>query len=127
MARERTRTVLCQRQQASSTQSFEDFRASVQDLVAPEELAENMEIFFREQVSSALSDVQTLIPWYRRFNLNIITKDDVREFCAASIFQGPVGKVTNLFAYLPGKECKSSTTSGSKPRRLIAGWSTKSA
>jgi hypothetical protein len=87
-------------------QSFEDFRASVQDLVAPEELAENMEIFFREQVSSALSDVQTLIPWYRRFNLNIITKDDVREFCAASIFQGPVGKVTNLFAYLPGKECK---------------------
>lgn len=87
-------------------QSFTDFLAVVQPLVAPEDLGEEMTSFFRDQVANALADLQTMIPWLRGFNVNIYTKADVEEFCAASIVQGPQGKVTQLFAYLPGRDCK---------------------
>jgi hypothetical protein len=87
-------------------QPFDTFRATVQQLVAPEDLAEQLVPFFRDQVGNALADIQTLIEGFRSFNLQFITKDDVNEFCAASIFQGPVGKVTQIFAYKPGKDCK---------------------
>lgn len=87
-------------------ETFSDFLTRITDLVAPEELAENIENYFREQVANALADIQTLIPWTREFNTNIYTKNEVEEFCNASVFQGPAGKVVQLFAYRPGKDCK---------------------
>lgn len=87
-------------------QPFDTFRATVQQLVAPEDLAENLEAYFRDQVGNALVDIQTLIEGFRSFNLMLLSKEDVNEFCAASIFPGPAGKVTQLFAYKPGKDCK---------------------
>ena len=87
-------------------QPFDTFRSTVQQLVAPEDLAEQLVPYFRDQVGNALSDIQTLIEGFRSFNLQFITKEDVNEFCAASIFPGPVGKVTQVFAYKPGKDCQ---------------------
>lgn len=87
-------------------QPFSDFRTTIQRLVAPEDLAEELEIPFRHWVAAALADIQLLIPWYRSFNLQFVTKDSVNEFCNASIFEGPVGKVTQLFAYKPDIDCK---------------------
>lgn len=87
-------------------QSFSDFLDYVQQLVAPEDLAENTALLFRENVGVALSEIQTLLPLTRRFQLQILTKDDVQEFCAASVFQGPVGKITDVFAYKPGLDCR---------------------
>lgn len=87
-------------------QSFSDFLAVVQPLVAPEDLAESMQGYFRDQVGNALADMQTLIPWMRSFNFSVFNKSQVNEFCAASVFQGPVGKITQLFAYKPGRDCK---------------------
>ena len=85
---------------------FSDFETTVKSLVAPEALAEELDPLFRDQIGNALSDIQTLIPWFRSFNVNIYTKAEVQEFCAASVFQGPVGKITQLFAYRPGRDCK---------------------
>ena len=85
---------------------FSTFRSTIQALVAPEALAEELEIPFRHWVAAALGDIQVLIPWYRSFNLQFVTKEAVNEFCNASIFQGPVGKVTQLFAYKPDIDCK---------------------
>jgi len=87
-------------------QPFSTFRSTVQQLVAPEDLAEQLEAYFRDQVGNALCDIQTLIPWFRSMNVQLFGKADLNEFCAASIFQGPVGKVTQLFAYKPGVDCK---------------------
>jgi len=87
-------------------QPFALFLSTVQRLVAPEDLGEELTPFFRDQVGNALADIQTLIPWFRNFNVNAYTKEDVEEFCSASIFTGPVGKITQLFAYTPGRECK---------------------
>jgi len=87
-------------------QPFDTFRSTVQELVAPEDLAEQLAPYFRDQVGNALSDIQTLIEGFRSMNVMLFGKADVNEFCAASIFQGPVGKVTQLFAYKPGKDCR---------------------
>lgn len=87
-------------------QPFSTFKSTVQSEVAPEDLAENLVDYFRDQVGNALSDIQLLIPWTRAFNVNFISKSDVAEFCSASIFQGPVGKITQLFAYKPFVDCK---------------------
>jgi hypothetical protein len=87
-------------------QPFDTFRSTVQQLVAPEDLAEQLAPYFRDQVGNALSDIQTLIEGFRSMNVMLFGKADVNEFCAASIFQGPVGKVTQLFAYKPGKDCR---------------------
>lgn len=89
-------------------QPFSEFLTIVQQLVAPEDLGEEMinSGFFRDQVAGALADIQTLIPWTRGFNTNIYTKADVEEFCATSVFQGPMGKITQLFAYQPGRDCR---------------------
>lgn len=87
-------------------QTFEDFQEVLKTLVAPEALAENVEDYFRDQIGNALADIQTLIPWTRGFNVNIYTKSEVEEFCATSVFQGPLGKISQLFAYKPGRDCK---------------------
>lgn len=87
-------------------QTFTEFRSVVQPLVAPEDLGEELEDYFRDQVGNALADIQTVIPWFRDFNVEVKTKADVHEFCAASIFDGPVGKITQLFAYKPGLDCR---------------------
>jgi hypothetical protein len=87
-------------------QRFDDFLAVVQPLVAPEDLGENLFDYFRDQVGNALSDLQTLVPWIRTFNVNVFTKNEVEEFCAASVFQGPLGKIVELFAYKPGMDCR---------------------
>jgi hypothetical protein len=87
-------------------QTFEQFLSVVQPLVAPEDLGEAMVPYYRDQVGNALADLQTLIPWIRDFNLDTKTKADVHEFCAASIFQGPIGKVSQIFAYKPGLDCR---------------------
>jgi hypothetical protein len=87
-------------------QPFSDFRDKIQALAAPEDLAEELEVPFRHWVASALSDIQTFIPWYRTFNLQFIQKGNVNEFCNASIFPGPVGKITQLFAYKPDVDCQ---------------------
>lgn len=86
-------------------QTFAAFRTVVQGLVAPEDLAENLETYFRDQVASGLSDMQTFLPWLRNFNVNFYQKGDINEFCSASIFDGPVGKITQLFAYKPDVDC----------------------
>lgn len=87
-------------------ETFSAFLTRITDLVAPEELAENMENLFREQTANALADIQTLIPWTRGFNTNIYTKAEVVEFCNASVFEGPAGKIVQFFAYRPGKDCQ---------------------
>lgn len=87
-------------------QTFSDFLDVVQPLVAPEDLGENLIPLFREEVGNALSDIQTLIPWIRTFNMEVFQKSQVEEFCAASVFQGPVGKITQLLAYKPGRDCR---------------------
>lgn len=87
-------------------QTFSAFLSTIQPLVAPEDLAENLEGYFRDQIGNALADLQTFLPWLRDFNVNFYTKGDINEFCSASIFQGPVGKITQLFAYKPGVDCK---------------------
>ncbi len=86
-------------------QTFAVFRSVIQDLVAPEGLAENLETYFRDKVAGALSDIQTFLPWLRSFNVDFYQKGDINEFCSASIFDGPVGKITQLFAYKPGVDC----------------------
>lgn len=86
--------------------TFTEFVEELKPLIAPESLGEELESYFREQVGCGLSDIQTLIPWTRSFNVSVYTKAQVEEFCAASVFQGPVGKVTQLFAYKPGRDCK---------------------
>lgn len=85
--------------------TFSDFRSIVQNLVAPEDLAENLEDYFRDQVANGLADMQTFLPWLREFNVNFYQKGQINEFCSASIFDGPVGKITQLFAYKPGVDC----------------------
>ena len=87
-------------------QPFSVFRSAIQSIVSPEDLAEELETPFRHWVAAALADVQLMIPWYRSFNLQFITKGAVNEFCNASIFEGPVGKITQLFAYKPDIDCK---------------------
>lgn len=87
-------------------QAFSDFYEVVKDLVAPEALAEEMADYFRDQIGNALSDIQTLIPWTRAFNTSVFTKTEVEEFCATSVFQGPLGKITQMFAYKPGLDCR---------------------
>lgn len=87
-------------------QTFAEFLTTLEPLIAPEDLGEELEAYFREQVGHALCDIQTVIPWTRNFNVEAKTKADVTEFCAASIFDGPVGKVTQLIAYKPGSDCK---------------------
>ena len=87
-------------------QPFSEFQEVVKSMVAPESLAENLEPYFRDQIGNALSDIQTLIPWTRGFNVTIYTKADVQEFCATSVIQGPVGKITQMFAYKPGLDCR---------------------
>ena len=87
-------------------QAFSTFEDTLKLLIAPEELAEQLQTVFRAELANALADIQTLIPWTRSFNVNIYTKTDVEEFCATSVFQGPLGKVTQVFAYKPGIDCK---------------------
>lgn len=87
-------------------QTFSAFHATLKTLVAPEGLAEELIPIFRSAVASALADLQTFLPWLRDYNVSFYTKGEVNEFCSASIFQGPVGKATQLFAYKPGKDCE---------------------
>lgn len=87
-------------------QTFLTFHNAVRANVAPEGLAENLIVPFRSWVGYALSDLQTLIPWYRAFNVQLYAKTDVDEFCSTSYFQGPQGKITQLFAFKPDVDCK---------------------
>ena len=87
-------------------QTFLTFHNAVRANVAPEGLAENLIVPFRSWVGYALADLQTLIPWYRAFNVQLYTKADVDEFCSTSYFQGPQGKITQLFAFKPDVDCK---------------------
>jgi len=91
-------------------QAFSDLETTLKTLVAPESLGEELQDVFRTELANALADIQTLIPWTRGFNVNIYTKNDVQEFCSTSVFQGPPGKITQLFAYKPndnaGRDCK---------------------
>lgn len=87
-------------------QTFADFVDTVEPLVAPEDLGSELVDFFRDQVGNALADLQTLIPWLRGFNVNFVDKGGVDEFCNASVFNGPVGKIVQVFAFKPGLDCK---------------------
>lgn len=87
-------------------QAFSDLQETLKTLVAPEGVGEALQDVFRNELANAMADIQTLIPWTRGFNVNAYTKNDVEEFCAASVFEGPTGKITELFAYLPGRDCK---------------------
>lgn len=90
-------------------QPFSEFYSTLLPLVAPEDLGEELQPLFRDQIGNALADIQTLIPWFRGFNVDIIEKggtNGVSEFCNASIFQGPIGKITQIFAYKPGLDCR---------------------
>lgn len=87
-------------------QPFLEFHEEVKRLVAPEGLAEELEVFFRDQVGNALCDMQTLLPPLRDMQVNFFEKADVNEYCAASILSGPLGKITECFAYKPGAECR---------------------
>lgn len=85
---------------------FSTFHDQVKDEYAPEGLAENLLTPFRSWVSYGLAQAQQYVHWYRSFNARFITKGDVNEFCGTSIFQGPAGKITQLFAYKPSIDCK---------------------
>lgn len=87
-------------------QPFSTFYSTVEELVAPEDLGAELTPFFRDQVGNALADIQTVIPWFRTFNVELLDKGGVDEFCNASVFQGPPGKVTQVFAYKPGLDCR---------------------
>jgi len=87
-------------------ESFTTFHEKVKALVAPEGLAESMETYFRDQVGNALADIQTLIPLTRQMNVRFVQKEDVVEFCGASSFDGPLGKISQVFAYKPGSDCR---------------------
>jgi len=87
-------------------QTFEAFHTAIKAEVAPEGLADNLVTPFRSWVGVSLSEIQLFIPLLRTFNARFITKEMVNEFCGTSIFQGPVGKITQLFAYKPFKDCK---------------------
>lgn len=86
--------------------TFDTFHDRVKAEVSPEGLAENLITPFRNWVGVGLSEVQVWIHWYREFNARFITKSDVTEFCGTSIFQGPRGKITQLFAYRSGTDCR---------------------
>lgn len=86
--------------------TFSEFLSQVTQEVQPEGIAENLESTLRSWVSYALGQVQTFIEGYRSFNVQFVTKAMVNEFCSTSIFQGPCGKVTQLFAYKPNVDCK---------------------
>lgn len=92
--------------QAVEYQNFSDFHEAVKALVAPEGLGEELIIFFRDQVGNALADIQTLIPQARVMNVSMFDKSDATEFCGASILNGPAEKVTQVFVYLPGTDCR---------------------
>lgn len=87
-------------------QSFDTFRSTVQALVAPEGLGEELIPFFRDQVGNALADLETTLKWTRNYNVAFYEKQDVQEFCGASILAGPLGKVSQVFAYRPGLDCR---------------------
>lgn len=87
-------------------QTFSAFKSVVQPIVAPEDLGEELVPYFRDQVANALADIQTIIPWTRTFNVMFRTKTQVNEFCNASIMEGPVGKISEVYAYKPGIDCK---------------------
>lgn len=87
-------------------QPFSQFLFECQALVAPEDLADNLETYYREQLGNTIADVQTLIPWVRSFNAALYTKAQVSEFCAMSVFEGPVGKITQVLAFAPGRDCR---------------------
>lgn len=87
-------------------QTFSDFHASVKANVAPEGLAEGLIAPFRSWVTYALADLQQMIPWLRDFNVAFYQKAQVEEFCNTSVFQGPQGKVSQLFAFKPYEDCK---------------------
>ncbi len=87
-------------------QTFTDFHESVKANVTPEGLAEELIVPFRAWVTYALSDLQLRIPLLRDFNVIFFQKEDVEEFCNTSVFQGPQGKIAQLFAFKPGKDCE---------------------
>lgn len=90
-------------------QAFSDFYDIVEELVFPEDLGSELTPFFRDQVGNALADIQTLIPWFRSFNVDLVEKggaNGVNEFCNASVFQGPVGRVTQVIAFKSGLDCR---------------------
>lgn len=86
-------------------QSFSDFYDTVEPLVAPEDLGAELMPFFRDQIGNALADIQTLIHGFRNFNVEMFDKGGVDEFCNASVFDGPPGKITQVFAFKPGIDC----------------------
>jgi len=90
---------------AITYQPFTTFHDTIKAIVAPEGLAENLIVPFRAYVCAALCDIQTWIKWYQGINVRFITKGDINEFCGTSIFQGPQGRVTQLFAFKPGRDC----------------------
>jgi len=87
-------------------QSFSDFSDVIEPLVAPEDLGEELQPLFRDQIGNALADIQTLIPYFRGFNIEMYDKGGADEFCNASILCGPPGKITNVFAFKPGLDCR---------------------
>lgn len=85
--------------------TFQAFHDSVKDNVAPEGLAEELIAPFRAWVTYALADIQQIVPWFRDFNVQFYDKGGVEEFCNTSIFQGPQGKIAQLFAFKPSLDC----------------------
>lgn len=87
-------------------QSFGDFYDTVEPLVAPEDLGAELTPFFRDQIGNALADIQTIVHGFRTFNVEMFDKGGADEFCNASILCGPPGKITQVFAFKPGLECR---------------------
>jgi hypothetical protein len=87
-------------------QTFTTFHNAVRDNVMPEGLAEGLIAPFRAWVTYALANIQQFVPWYRDFNVQFYNKSQVYEFCNTSVFQGPQGKISQLFAFKPYLDCK---------------------
>lgn len=87
-------------------QPFSTFYSTVEELVAPEDLGAELTPFFRDQIGNALADIQTVIPWFQTFNVEMFDKGGADEFCNASIICGPPGKITQVFAFKPSLECR---------------------
>lgn len=86
--------------------TYEEFKARVKAIVFPEGEAENLVGTHNSYIDEALINLQTHVACLRENNVDIISKEDVREQCNADFINGPRGVIQSVYAFLPGTECR---------------------
>lgn len=85
--------------------TYEVFKERVKEIVFPEGEAENLVSTHNSYIVEALINLQTNIPCLRENNVDVYTKEDVREQCNADFVTGPRGVIQAVYAFLPGSDC----------------------